>query len=99
MGHHKHFYLNQKYIRDRLNLAVDIADEIHAKERELIRVLHEIDQERFYIRYGLKSLSGFCLTGLKFSKTQTQRIVTQVRRYIPTSKIMDRCTLNKREFQ
>ncbi|MFZ3230547.1 MAG: hypothetical protein WA160_10120 [Pseudobdellovibrio sp.] len=88
MGHHKLFYHNAKSIRDQLNETVTLAAEILQNEQTLILKLLPIDQQRFYVRYGYKSLSGFCNLGLKFSKTQTQRIVTQVRRYEPTGNIV-----------
>ena len=83
MGHHKLFYKNPKVVRDSLNEATDLADAILANERELIKKLVPIDRQRYYVRYGYRSLSGFCRDGLKLSKTQTQRIVTQVRRSEP----------------
>ena len=90
MGHHKLFFQNPKEIREQLNQAAEIAAKILAQEKDLILLLSKIDQERFYIRYGFNSLSGFCRFGLKFSKTQTQRIVTQVRRLDPTDNFLDR---------
>jgi hypothetical protein len=76
-------------IRDRLNEAVDLAREIHAKEKILIHKLYYIDRETFYVRYGFNSLMGFCRFGLKFSRTQAQRIATQVRRHEPTANFPD----------
>lgn len=89
MGNHKLFYHDPKLVRDSLNGTIDLADQIHLLEQSLIARLYRIDQERFYIRYGYRSLTSFCLKDLKFSKTQTQRIVTQVRRHIPTSNIAE----------
>lgn len=89
MGHHKLFYKDAKIIRDQLNEAVTLAQIIHQNEKDLIQMLQEIDREKFYVRYGFKSLSGFCRFGLEFSKTQTQRIASQVRRSQPTDNIMD----------
>ena len=80
MGHHKLFYKDAKIVRHSLNEATDLADLILAHERELIRKLITIDRQRYFVRYGFRSLSGFCRDGLKLFKTQTQRIVTQVRR-------------------
>lgn len=88
MGHHRLFYQNSKLVRDSLNECSDLADLILSNEQILIQKLALVDQRRFYIRYGFKSLSGFCRDGLKFSKTQTQRLVTQVRRYEPTDNIV-----------
>ena len=89
MGRHKLFYQDAKVVRDHLNTVIEIASAIHKKESSLIKLLCYIDQKRFYVRYGFKSLTGFCCFGLMFSKTQTQRIVTQVRRYEPRVNIMD----------
>lgn len=76
-----HFYTHPKTVRDSLLHAIEAADQIQEIERNLIILLYEIDQKRFYVRFGYKSLMGFCNQGLKFSKTQSQRIVTNVRRY------------------
>jgi hypothetical protein len=69
--------------RNALNLTVEMADEIHRLEKNLIEKLYEIDRNRFYVWFGYNSLMGFCNLGLRFSKTQSQRIVTQVRRFEP----------------
>ena len=90
VSRHKLFYHDAKTVRDALNAADDLAQEIHARERMLIAQLYSIDQKKYYVRFGFKSLSGFCIRVLGFSRTQTQRIVTQVRRYEPTVKIVDR---------
>ena len=89
MGHHKLFHFDPKMVRERLNEAVDLAGAIHNSEKNLIQMLYKIDQEKFYIRYGFNSLTGFCRFGLHFSKTQAQRIVTQVRRFEPTDNLPD----------
>lgn len=72
--------VHPKIVRDTLNSATDQALEIHRLEGELICLLKEIDKRRFYVRYGFYSLRGFCNKGLKFTRTQSQRLVTQVRR-------------------
>ena len=69
-----------KYVRDTLNQARETADLIHQLEQKLIIQLREIDQKRLYVRYGFNSLMGFCRVGLKFSKLQSQRLATLVRR-------------------
>jgi hypothetical protein len=89
MGHHRLFYQDAKTIREHLNDAVELAVLIHEKEQTLIQKLHLIDRNRLYVRYGFKSLTGFCRYGLKFSKTQAHRVATQVRRYEPTDNIVD----------
>lgn len=76
--------ISSHYIREKINRAVELADSVHAIEDELVRVLFEVDSAKLYIRVGFKSLSGFCHFALKLSETQTQRIVTRVRRYEPT---------------
>lgn len=88
MGHHKLFYKNAKIIRDSLNEATDIADRMLEIEAILIQKLVLIDQEKYFVRYGYRSLSGFCKEALKLSRTQTQRIVTRVRRSEPTVNIV-----------
>ena len=80
----KFFYFNQNLIRDELNSITDLADHILDLEKKLIQRLVCIDQNKFYVHYGYNLLSGFCRFGLLFSKTQTQRLVTQVRRIEPT---------------
>jgi hypothetical protein len=90
MGRHKLFYKDSKTVRDSLNLAIEMAHVIHQNEKDLVEQLHRIDRERFYVRYGYKSLTGFCRESCGFSKTQAQRIVTRVRRFVPTDKIVDR---------
>lgn len=92
MGNHKLFHLNPKLVRNTLNEAIDLASHVHEAERVLIAKLYDIDEQKFYIRYGFKSLSGFCKGALNFTKPQTQRLVTQVRRYEPTANIPDRRT-------
>ena len=84
MGRHKLFYQDAKTVRDRLNTVIEMAADIHQRENSLIKLLCPIDQKKLYVRYGFNSLTGFCRYGLQFSKTQTQRIVTQVRRDEPT---------------
>lgn len=56
----------------------------HRLENELIEKLIEIDRHKFYVRVGYNSLMGFCNFALKFSRTQSQRIATRVRRSVPT---------------
>ncbi|MBC7464470.1 MAG: hypothetical protein H7256_00630 [Bdellovibrio sp.] len=77
------FQYNQNYARSQLNEIVALADQIHAKEKLLIQKLSLADKKRIYVFFGFKSLTGFCQNALLFSKTQTQRIVTQVRRNEP----------------
>jgi hypothetical protein len=89
MGRHKLFYEDMKPIRDMLNEAVDLAELVHLHEQRLIEKLHVIDRRKYYVRFGNKSLSGFCRDCLRFTRTQTQRIVTRVRRFDPTAKTVD----------
>lgn len=85
MTQRMHLNISTSLVRGALTQAVEKSDQLHALEKELIIRLREIDDNKYYVRYGYNSLSGFCTHGLKFTKTQTQRIVTQVRRYIPMS--------------
>jgi hypothetical protein len=83
----KFFYENAKKIRDDLMSVVACADKVHQFEKDLIENLYQIDQKRLYVKFGYKSLRGFCINGLKFSKTQGQRIVMEVRRHQTTVNI------------
>lgn len=87
MTKEKNYRVHPKIIRDSVLSAVEAADQIREYEKRLVEILNEIDHNRYYVRFGFKSLSGFCIQGLKLSKTQCQRIVTQVRRYEPTTNI------------
>jgi len=78
---------NQRTVRNSLNFAIEKADDIHRIEQELVLLLKEIDLKRFYVSSGQKSLRGFCNRILNFSETQSQRIVTLVRRSEPTPNI------------
>ena len=89
MGHHKLYYRDGVWVRIRLNEAVDLATQIHEQEQCLIELLRRIDRSQLYLRYGYRSLRGFCQFGLRFSKTQAQRIATLVRRCEPTVNIAD----------
>lgn len=90
MGRRKFHGCEVKSIRDELNYAGELAAEIQERENLLVDVLRFIDAQRWFVHYGYKSLSGFCVKDLGFSRTQTQRIVTRVRRGEPTSDIADR---------
>lgn len=80
MTRNKLYDLAPKYVRDTLNSAVDLSEEISKKEHELILLLVQIDQSRLFLRYGFRSLRPFCIKALRISRTQSQRIVTEVRR-------------------
>ena len=86
---------NWKTVQDRINAAVAKADEVHSAENQLISMLSEIDQKRFYIRSGYKSLRGFCIYVLRFTEVQSQRLVCAVRRSEPTPKIGTKPSTNK----
>lgn len=84
MSRHRLYHFHPKELGDKINGAQELAMQIHQLEKELVDKLVEIDRHRFYVRVGYNSLMGFCNFGLKFSRTQSQRIVTQVRRMEPT---------------
>lgn len=87
MARHTLYKYHPKYVRDMLNLAINKSDEIQKQEKELLAILLEIDKHRLYGRHGFKSLRGFCIFGLKFSKTQAQRLATDARRLKTTGNI------------
>ena len=69
-----------KLVRDTLNQVSQSADQVHKVELDLIKQLIKIDENRFFIRFGYKSLRTFCVQDLKFTRIQAQRIVSEVRR-------------------
>lgn len=79
MTKHRLYKEDPKKIRDTLNQVCELATQVHQLEAQLIKALIEIDNKRYYVRYGFNSLRVFCVQGLKFSKTQGQRITTKVR--------------------
>lgn len=80
MTRHRNYKVDAKIVRDSLHDVIDLSKEIHEKETLLISRLKQIDKNRYYVRFGYKSLKGFCIKDLNFSMTQAQRIVTRVRR-------------------
>lgn len=88
------FFQEPKTVRDTLNQAIDIADIIHRSEQDLVEILRVIDQKRYYVRYGYYSLMGFCVKGLKFTRTQGRRIATAVRQPSSTELIVEQPSLN-----
>ena len=78
----KHHKIRNHLDRDSLNRAVEVADKMQEYEKLLIEMLYEIDRNRYYVLYGFNSLMGFCNRALNLSRTQSQRIVTSVRRQI-----------------
>lgn len=78
----KHHKVRNHLDRDSLNRAVDVADQMQEYEKLLIEMLYEIDRNRYYVLYGFNSLLGFCNRALNLSRTQSQRIVTSVRRHV-----------------
>jgi hypothetical protein len=77
----------RKLILNRVELAIQKADQIQDEENRLVQILFEIDQDRHYVYCGYKSLMGFCNHALRFTKTQSQRLTTLARRYEPTAYI------------
>jgi hypothetical protein len=66
--------------RDQYWALAAIADRMIEDEDELVRSLVPFDERRIFVRFGFKSLRTYCTTALRLSKTQSQRIVTRVRR-------------------
>ncbi len=87
MRRHKLWNFEPKLVRDTLNQASQCADHVHKVELELIQQLIKIDENRFFVRFGYKSLRTFCIEDLKFTRIQAQRIVSEVRRLRTTSEI------------
>ena len=81
------YHFEPKVIRNILNEARESADRMKNAERNLIEHLFEVDRNRFYVWLGFKSFRAYCIEFLKLGRTQSQRIVTQVRRLGPTVNI------------
>ncbi len=81
------YHSEPRYIRKILNNARESADQMKLAEQKLVEVLREVDNNRFYVWLGFKSLQGYCVHFLKLGRTRSQRIVTRVRRLDPTVKI------------
>lgn len=88
MGHPRLFKYQPALLRHKLREARRISRKVHESENELIALLREFDEHRFFIRAGYRSLRTYCIRGLKISRTQAQRIVTQVRRLQTTFDIV-----------
>ncbi len=87
MGKHKLWNIEPKIVRDTVHRSVETADQILPLEQKLILQLEGIDSQRLYVRLGYKALRPFCVQHLRFTRTQAQRIATEVRRYRTTFKI------------
>ena len=70
-----------QFVRDTLNSSIDLMTEFVTAEIRLIQYLALIDQNRFFIRYGYKSIRGYCMGALKLTKTQSQIIIIKIRRF------------------
>lgn len=80
MTRHSLYKHEAKEVRETLNRAIEIAETARHLHCDLIQVLREIDQKRFYVRYGYRSLSGFCRRALRLSRLHAQSLVIEVRR-------------------
>ena len=80
MGQPRLQHWEPKFVRDKVRQSFEFANELHKHELELILILREIDEHRFFVRVGCKSLQAYCIKALGFTRVQAQRIVTQVRR-------------------
>lgn len=87
MTYHRFFFWEPKVLRQKHAEILELANRAHLAEVELIEALLEVDHYRYFVWLGYKSLRGYCTGALRFSKTQSQRIVTQVRRLEPTAPI------------
>ncbi len=84
MTRHRLYNYEPKDVRDKLSEVKYLAIHIHFLEQQLIEKLCAIDQKKFYVRIGCNSLRGYLIKDLKFTRTQSQRIATEVRRFQTT---------------
>lgn len=81
------YHFEPKDIRGVLSKARESAEQMKEAEEILIKDLYEVDRNRFYVWLGYKSFRSYCIDFLRLGRTQSQRIVTRVRRLEPTVKI------------
>ncbi len=70
----------------------ETSDQIIFTEAKLIELLFQLDQKRGYVWIGYNSMLGYCKGTLHLPKTQSQRLVTQVRRFEPRSNFCNMTT-------
>lgn len=80
MTRHRLYKSEPKEVRETLNRAIEMAETARDLQCDLIQVLRNIDQKKFYLRYGYRSLTGFCRQALQLPRLQAQSLVTEVRR-------------------
>ena len=76
-----HYHLDPRYLRDTLRKATRLAENVHRAETELAELLREIDLDRIFVRYGHRSLRGYCIGDLNFTKAQAQRLTVMARQH------------------
>lgn len=52
MTRHRFFASDLDSIRRSIQSALEIADQVHDSENELVQLLYKIDQDRTYVRVG-----------------------------------------------
>ncbi len=77
----KLYFYEPKYVRDELRKARELAEEVRRHERELVKFLKEIERKKLHLRLGNPSMRPFCEKWLRFTRTQSQRLVTLLRLY------------------
>ena len=80
MTRHRLYKSEPKEVRETLNRAIAMAETARDLQCDLLQVLRNIDQKKFYLRYGYRSLTGFCRQALQLPRLQAQSLVTEVRR-------------------
>ena len=84
MTRRMHDHIEPKKLRAAFWHVIELAERAHTAEKDLIFNLYEFDRQQLYKGFGYKSLRGYLINCLKFSRIQAQRIATQVRRVEPT---------------
>ncbi len=81
MSKHEFHGFDPGLLREELRKIRVAAAKHHRAEKNLVRHLYLADVNRLYVWLGYKSLTGYCVHALQISRTQTQRLVTRVRRH------------------
>jgi hypothetical protein len=81
MSRRKLRYDEPRDIRSAYKRTKAITSAIKKLELDLVCELAVIDKRRYYVRLGIKSLRGYCYKFLRFTRPQSQRLATLVRRY------------------
>lgn len=97
MSRRKLRFAEPRDIRSAYKRTKAITSAIKKLELDLVSELADIDKRRYYVRLGIKSLRGYCYKFLRFTRPQSQRLATLVRRHQMSQPEMDIYSQNQEE--